>query len=113
MFVNISFNSLSVCQLILVAKFVYACRRAGSYELHNFLSHEKILWLCFHQFLWKKKSNKECFVFYVFWTLAIILQKSRRPASSNENFNLEKFQFQIISKSLNDPFQTCYDGKIP
>ena len=43
--------------------------------------------------------SKKFYVFYAFWTQAIILRKAiRRPASCGQNFKVEKFQFQIISK---------------
>ena len=69
-----------------------------------FLSHKiNFVTLCFRPFYQKKKfffwETKKFSVFYAFWTQAIILRKVvRRPASCGQNFNQEKFRFQIISK---------------
>ena len=74
--------------------------------LTTFLSHKiNFVTLCYRPFYQKKKfflRNQEIFSFFMcFGPRRSFYEKSsgvRRPASCGQNFNVEKFRFQIISK---------------
>ena len=76
-----------------------------------------ILWLYVFVHFSQKKiflETKKFYVFYAFWTQAIILLKvvrRQRSASGGQNFNMENFNFKWFLNHLTDPLHTWYDGK--